>query len=84
MGQVAQNFGINAIKAVGVWYQVETYTTAGPHSGCVLCCVWGSIENKCGGKPKSGYCSDHYRTSDHKCNVVGCTAKQRSLCGQTL
>jgi len=35
-------------------------------------------------KPKCGYCSGHHRTSDHKCNVVGCTAKQGSLCRHTL
>jgi hypothetical protein len=34
--------------------------------------------------PKSGYCSAHHRTSDHKFNVVGCTVKQGSLCSHTL
>jgi len=38
----------------------------------------------CSSKPKCGYCSGHHRTSDHKCNVVGCIAKQGSLCGHTL
>ena len=31
-----------------------------------------------------GYWSGHHWTSDHSCNVVGCTAKQGSLCGHTL
>jgi len=47
-------------------------------------CGWGHIENKCGSKPKCGSCSGHHQTSDHKCNVVGCIAKQGSLCGHTL
>jgi hypothetical protein len=74
----------NGIKAAGVWYRVETYTNAGPDSRCELCCGWGHIENKCSNKPTCGYCSGHHRTGDHKCNVVGCTAKQGSLCSHTL
>jgi len=72
------------IKAAGVWYRVEAYTNEGPDSRCELCCGWGHIENKCSNKPTCGDCSGHHRTSDHKCNVVGCTAKQGSLCGHTL
>jgi len=30
-----------------------------------------------------GYCSGPHRTSDHKCNIVGCTAKKGALCGHT-
>jgi hypothetical protein len=51
---------------------------------CELWCGWGHIENKYRNKPKCGYCSGNHRTSDHKCNVVGWTAKQGSLCGHTL
>ena len=72
------------IKAVGVWYRVGAYTNAGPDNRCELRCGWGHIENKCSSKPTCGYCSGHHQTSDHKCNVVGCTAKQGSLCGHTL
>ena len=72
------------IKAAGVWYRVEAFTNASPDCRCELCCGWGHIENKCGYKPKYGYCSGNHRTSDHKCNVVGCTARQGSLCGHTL
>jgi len=82
--RVAQSLVKKGIKAAGVWYRVETYTNEGPDSRCELCCGWGHIENKCGSEPKCGYCSGHHRTSDHKCNVVGCTAKQGSLCGHTL
>jgi hypothetical protein len=82
--RVAQSLVKKGIKAAGVWYRVETYMNEGPDSRCELCCGWGHIENKCGSKPKCGYCSGHHRTSDHKCNVVGCTAKQGSLCGHTL
>ena len=82
--RVAQSLLKKGIKAAGVWYRVETYTNEGPDSRCELCCGWGHIENKCGSEPKCGYCSGHHRTSDHKCNVVGCTAKQGSLCGHTL
>jgi len=82
--KVAQSLVKKDIKPAGVWYRVETYTNEGPDSRCELCCGWGLIENKCGSKPKRGYCSGHHRTSDHKCNVVGCTAKQASLCGHTL
>jgi len=82
--RVAQNSMKNVIKAAGVWHRVEAFTSAGPDSRCELCCGWGHIETKCGNKPKCGYCSGNHQTSDHKCNVVGCTAKQRSLCGHTL
>ena len=82
--KVAQSLVKTGIKAAGVWYQVETYTSEGPDSRCDLCCGWGHIENKCGSKPKCGYCSGHHRTNNHKCNVVGRTAKQESLCGHTL
>jgi hypothetical protein len=60
------------------------YTNDGPDTRCVLCCGRGHIENKCGSKPKCGYCSGHHWTGNHKCNVVGFTAKQGSLCGHTL
>jgi len=82
--KVAPGLVKKLIEAAGVWYRVEMYTNAGPDSRCELCCGWGHIENKCGSKPKCGYCSGQHRTSDHKCNVVGCTAKQRSLCSHTL
>ena len=82
--RVAQSLVKKAIKAAGVWYRVETYTNEGPDSRYELCCGWGHIENKCGSMPKCGYCSGHHRTSDYKCNLVGCTAKQGSLCGHTL
>ena len=72
------------IKGGGVWYQVEAFTNAGPDSCGELCCGWGHIENKLGNKPKCGYCSGNHRTSDYKCNVVGCMAKQGSLCVHTL
>jgi len=71
-------------KAAGVWYHVKTYTNVGPHGRCELCCGRGHIENKCSTKPTCGYCSGHPWTSNHKCNVVGCTAKPGSLCGHTL
>jgi len=82
--RVAQSLVKKGFKAAGVWYRVETYTNDGPDSTCELCRGWGHIENKCGSEPKCGYCSGHHRTSDHKCNVVGCTAKHVSLCGHTL
>jgi len=80
----AQSMVKNGNKAVGVWYRVELYMNAGPDSRCELGCGWGHIENKCGSKPKCGYCSGQPRTSDQNCNVEGCTAKQGSLCGHTL
>jgi hypothetical protein len=82
--KAAQKLIKKGIKAAGVWYRVEAFTNAGPDSRCELCCGWGHIESKCGSKPKCGYCSGNHRTSDHKCNVVGCMAKQGSLCGHTL
>jgi hypothetical protein len=72
------------IKAAGVWYRVEAFTNGGPDSRCQLCCWWRHIENKCGSKPKCGYCSGNHSTSNYKCNVVGCMANQCSLCGHTL
>jgi len=82
--RLAQSLIKKGIKALGVWYRVEVFTNAGPDSRCELCCGWGHIENKCGSKSKCGYCSGNHRTSDHKCNVVGCMAMQGSLCGHTL
>jgi len=82
--KVPQSLIKKGIKAAGVWYRVEAFTNAGPDSRCELCRAWGHIANKCGNKPKCGYCSGNHRTSDHKCNEVGCTAKQGSLCGQKL
>jgi hypothetical protein len=71
------------IQGAGVWYRVETYTNQGPDTQCVLSFGWGHIENKCSSKHKWGICAGHHRTSDNKCNVVGCTAKQGSLRGHT-
>ena len=82
--KAAQGLVRKGIKAAGVWYQVEMYTNVGPDSKCELCCGWGHIENNCSSKPTCGYCSGHHRTNHHKCNVVGCTVKQGSLCGHTL
>jgi hypothetical protein len=81
---LAQSLIKKGIKAAGVWYRVEAFTNVGPDSRCEHCCGWGHIENKCGSKPKCGYCSGNHRTSDHKCNVVGCMAKQGSLCSNKL
>jgi len=82
--RLVQSLIKKGIKAAGVWYRVEAFTNAGPDCRCALCCGWGHIENKCSSKPKCGYCSGNHRTSDHKCNAVGCMAKQGSLCGHTL
>jgi len=81
---VAQCVIKKGINAAGVWYRLEAFTHVGLNSRCELCCRWGHIENKCGSKPMFSYCSGHHWKSDHKCNVVGCTAKQGSLCGHTL
>jgi hypothetical protein len=71
-------------KAAWVWYRVETYTNEGPDSRCELSCPGGHIKKMCGTKSRCSYSSGHQQTSDHKCIVVGCTAKQASLCGHTL
>jgi hypothetical protein len=71
------------IKTPGVWNRVELFTNIAPDSRCEHCCSRGHIESKCSGKPVCGYCSGPHRTSDHKCNVRGCTAKQGSLCSHT-
>jgi len=82
--KLAQSFVMKDIKAAGVWYQVETYTNEGHVSRCELCCGRGNIKTQCGSKPKGCYCSGYHWTSDHKCNAVGCTAMQGSLCGHML
>jgi hypothetical protein len=74
--RLAQSLIKNGIKATGEWYYVETFTNTGHDSRCELCCGWGHIEIKCGHTPTGGYCSGNHRTSDHKCNVLGCMAKQ--------
>ena len=71
------------IKAVGVWYRVEPFTNIGPDSRCKHCAGWGHIKCKCSSKSVCPYCSGPHHTSNHKCNVVGCTAKQGSICGHT-
>jgi hypothetical protein len=81
--KVAQGLIKRDIKAAGVWYCVEQYTNAGPNSRCELSCGWGHIESKCSSQPTCGSCSGSHRTSNHECNVVGCTAKPGSLCGHT-
>jgi len=40
----------------------------------------GAVSRRAKSLVKTG----HHRTSDHKCDVVGCTGKQGSLCGHTL
>jgi len=82
--RAAQGLVKKGIKVAGVWYQVKTYTNAVTDSRCELCCGWGNIKNKYGSKPMCGYCSGHHWTSDHMCNMVGCTAQQGSLRGHTL
>jgi len=82
--KVAQSGVQIDINAAGVWYQVETHTNAGLDSTCERSCRWGHNENKCGSKHKCGHCSGHHRPNDHQCNLVGCTAKQGSLCGPRL
>lgn len=82
--RVAQNLIKKCIKAVGVWYRVDTFTNKCPDSKCELSCGWGHIQNNCGSKPKCGYWSSYHQTRDHKCNVVGCTTKQESLCSHVL
>jgi hypothetical protein len=64
------------INVAGEWYLVELFTNAGPDSRCEFFCRQGHIDNICGNKPKCGYCSGNHRTSDHKCNEVGCTANR--------
>jgi hypothetical protein len=63
------------IKVVGVWYRVKTDMNAGRDSRCELCCGWGLIDSICDGKSTFDYWLGHHQTSEHKCNVVGCTAK---------
>ena len=82
--ELAQSFVRKLIKVAEVWYQVDTYTNEGHDSRCELWCGWGHIENEYGSTRKCRHCSGHHWTSDHKCNVVGCTAKQGSFCGHTL
>jgi hypothetical protein len=71
------------IKGVGVWYRVKPFMNVGPDSRSEHWCGWGHIEIECSGKRAYGYCSGPHRTSTHKCNVVGCSAQQGSLCGHT-
>jgi hypothetical protein len=82
--KVVQRLVKNGIKVVGLWYRVKTFMYQEPDGKCELCCGCGLFENECGRKPKCDYCSGHHHTSDHKCNVVGCTANQGSLRGHML
>jgi len=44
------------IEAAGVRYRVDIYTNAGPDCWSEPCRRWGHFENRCGSKPKCGYC----------------------------
>lgn len=72
------------IKVTGVLYRVEAFMNADCESRSELCSGSGHIEDKCTRRPKCGFCSGHHWTGDHKCNLVGCTAKRASLCGHML
>jgi hypothetical protein len=65
-------------------YRVKEFTNVSPQRGCMLCCRWGHIEKECSSKPICCYCSGHHWRSNHKCNVVGHMAQQRSLCSHRL
>jgi len=80
---VAQRLVFEGINAAGVWYRVEPFTNVGPDSWCEDCWSWGHIESECRGIPACVYWSGPQRTSTDRCNVVGCSAKQGSLCGHT-
>jgi hypothetical protein len=77
--KVAQSLLKKGRKAVGVWYQVKGFTNAGLDIRHEHCGRWCHTDNKCGNLHKGGYSSGSYRTSDHMCNAVVCTAKHRSL-----
>jgi hypothetical protein len=81
---VAQRVVKKGMKAADIWYRVKMHTTKPPHTRCELCCMWGCIVTKWDSKAKCGYCSGHYQTSDHKCDLVWCLTKEWSLCGHTL
>jgi len=81
--QVVQRLVKEGIKAVGVWYQVESFTNIGTAGRCDLCCGCGHIETKCSSKSVCCYCSGSHRTCTHECNVVGCIAMQGSPCYHT-
>jgi hypothetical protein len=80
---VAMGMEKKGIKAAGGWYRVETYTNTGPVNTSEPSCGCGHIKNKGGTKPTCGYSSSHHWARDHKCNIVGSTAKQGLLCGHT-
>jgi hypothetical protein len=82
--KVEQIVNKTGIMVAGVWHRVEAFTSVGPESNCELCCVWGHIENKYGNKPKCGNYSGNHRTTDHECNVLGCTANHGSLFAHML
>jgi hypothetical protein len=82
--KMAQSIVKKGIKVAGVWYRIEKYRNERPDSRGELCSRWGQIENMCGSMPRCDYCSGHHQTSEHKCNVVGCTAKHGSIWGHTL
>ena len=81
---MAQRVVKMGIDVAGVCYRVEMFTNTGPDSRQQLSYGWGYIENECSSTPTCSYCSAHHRTSDHSCNVVGCTANLGLLCGQTM
>jgi len=70
------------LRAAGVKYDVEKFTTAGPDSFSGVCSRWGHVEAKCGAlnMPACIICAGRHLTKDHKCNVVGCKASAGQNC----
>jgi len=82
--KVAQRLVNKGVIAAGVQYKVEPYMNVGPDSLCELCHGWGHIESKCSHhQPKCSYCAGPHRSSEHRCNVVGCASKQGAACSHT-
>jgi len=81
--KVARGLVKEGINAEGVLYRVAPFRNPGQDSRWEHCCRLGHIQTKSSGKPACCYSSGPHRTSDHKCNVVGCSAKQGALCGHT-
>lgn len=81
--QVAQRLIKEGIKEAAVWKQVEPFTNVRADSRCQHGRGWGHMESKCSGTLACGNCSRPHRTNTYQCNVVGCSAKQGSLCGPT-
>jgi len=80
--KMAENILRGGLRAAGVKYDVQKFSTAGSDSFCGVCSRWGHVEAKCGALKILAcmLCVGRHLTKYHKCNMVGCKANAGQNC----